>query len=104
MRSLIRYGAWLNEEEWFLYVVYVSKIDLTCDVDFAVSFGVSEVDGYLVRKEADFAGHIGLEILESGGGLNGEFANVNCGVVVKEDEGNLEGGRFYFHCGGRKYE
>ena len=60
-------------------------------MNFAVSFGVSEVDGYLVRKVADFAGHIGLEVLESRGGVNGEMTDVNCGVAVKVDEGNLEG-------------
>ena len=90
-RNFIQYGASLNEEEWFVYVAYVRKICSRCDVDFAVSFGVSKVDGYLVRKEADFAGHIGLEVLESRGGVNGEMADVNCGVDVKVDDGNLEG-------------
>ena len=60
-------------------------------MDFAVSFGVSEVDGYLVRKETDFAGHIGLEVIESRGGANGEIACVKSGVNVKVDEGDLEG-------------
>ena len=102
--NFIRYGASLNEEAWFAYVAYVREICPRCDVDFAVSFGVSEVDGYLVRKEADFVGHIGLEVLESRGGVNGEIADFNCGVAVKVDEGNLEGWHFRFHCGERKYE
>ena len=42
-------------------------------MDFVVSFGVSELDGYLVRKETDFASHIGLEVLESRGGANGRW-------------------------------
>ena len=40
-----------------------------------------------MRGEADSVGHVGLEVLEAHGGVNGEMADVDCGVAVKEDDG-----------------